>query len=69
MNSIYLTPYSIVENEDYPIETKIVIRASDFDNVTYQDGKITFSFINCTFRNLEIENNVNSIDVKNKFNK
>lgn len=63
MNPIYLTPYTIVENKDYPIDTKIVIRASDFTDVPYQDGKITFSFINCRFRNLEIENN-ETIDFK-----
>lgn len=63
MNPIYLTPYSIVENTDYPIDTKIVIRASDFENVSFQDGKITFSFINCRFRNLEIEN-IETIDFK-----
>jgi hypothetical protein len=63
MNLLYLTPYSIIENTDYPIDTKIVIRASDFNGVPFQDGKITFSFINCRFRNLEIENN-ETIDFK-----
>ncbi|WP_041758410.1 hypothetical protein [Psychroflexus torquis] len=57
MNTIYLTPYSIIENNNYPINTKIVIRKSDFNGIQFQNGKITFSFINCKFRNLEIENN------------
>lgn len=63
MNPIYLTPYKIIENKDYPIDTKIVIRTSDFQNVSFQEGKITFSFINCRFRNLEIEN-TETIDFK-----
>jgi hypothetical protein len=63
MNPIYLTPYSIIENKDYPVDTKIVIRASDFNGIPFQDGKITFSFINCKFRKLEIENN-ETIDFK-----
>jgi len=56
MNSIYLTPYTIVQNNDYNADSKIIIRASDFLNVEYQEGKITFSFINCRFKKLEIEN-------------
>ena len=63
MNLLYLTPYTIIANKDYPIDTKIVIRASDFNGVLFQDGKIPFSFINCRFRNLEIENN-ETIDFK-----
>jgi hypothetical protein len=63
MNEIYLTPYSIIENIDYPIDTKIIIRASDFSNVSFQDGRITFSFIGCSFKKLEIENS-ETIDFK-----
>ena len=63
MNPIYLTPYSIIENKDYPIDTKIVIRAVDFQNVPFENGKITFTFINCRFRKLEIEN-IETIDFK-----
>lgn len=63
MNELFLTPYTIVENEDYPIDTKIIIRASDFSNVPFQDGRITFSFIGCRFKKLEIENN-ETIDFK-----
>lgn len=63
MNPLYLTPYTIFENRYFNVDTKIVIRASDFNDVAYQDGKITFTFINCRFRNLEIENN-ETIDFK-----
>lgn len=59
----YLTPYSIIENVDYSNDTKIVIRASEFENVPFQDGRITFSFIGCRFNKLEIENN-ETIDFK-----
>lgn len=63
MNEIFLTPYTIIENTDYPDDTKIVIRASDFSNVPFQDGRITFSFIGCRFKKLEIEN-TETIDFK-----
>lgn len=63
MNEIFLTPYTIIENTDYPNDTKIVIRASDFLNVPFQDGRITFSFIGCRFKKLEIEN-TETIDFK-----
>lgn len=63
MNELFLTPYTLVENKDYPIDTKIIIRASDFSNVPFQDGRITFSFIGCRFKKLEIENN-ETIDFK-----
>jgi hypothetical protein len=43
MNELFLTPYTLVENKDYPIDTKIIIRASDFSNVPFQDGRITRS--------------------------
>lgn len=56
MNLLYLTPYAIIEGQNYPEDSKIVIRLSDFDGVLFQDGRITFSFINCKFQNLEIEN-------------
>ena len=56
MNDIFLTPYTIIENADYSIDTKIIIRASDFSNVLFQDGRITFSFIGCRFKKIEIEN-------------
>lgn len=63
MNIIYLTPYTIIRNTDYPIDTKIVIRASDFQTFSFHEGRMTFSFINCKFRSLEIENTEN-IDFK-----
>jgi hypothetical protein len=63
MNELFLTPYTLVENKDYPIDTKIIIRASDFSTVPFQDGRITFSFIGCRFKKLEIENN-ETIDFK-----
>jgi len=63
MNELFLTPYTIIENKDYPVDTKIIIRGSDFSNVTIQDGRITFSFIGCRFKKLEIEN-TETIDFK-----
>lgn len=63
MNEIFLTPYLVIENKDYSDNTKIVIRASDFSNVPFQDGRITFSFIGCRFKKLEIEN-IETIDFK-----
>jgi len=63
MKEIFLKPYSIIENTDYSSDTKIIIRASDFTNVPFQDGRITFSFIGCRFKKLEIENS-ETIDFK-----
>lgn len=63
MNEIFLTPYLVIENKNYSDNTKIVIRASDFSNVPFQDGRITFSFIGCRFKKLEIEN-IETIDFK-----
>jgi hypothetical protein len=63
MNEIFLTPYTIIENTDYSNDTKIIIRASDFSNVPFQDGRITFSFIGCRFKKIEIEN-TETIDFK-----
>src|SRR5690554_5506233 len=63
MNELFFKPYTLVENEDYPIDTKIVIRALDSENVPFQDGRITFSFIGCRFKKLEIEN-TETIDFK-----
>jgi len=63
MNEIILTPYTIIENSDYPVDTKIIIKASDFSNVPFQDGRITFSFIGCRFKKIEIENS-ETIDFK-----
>ncbi|WP_111308844.1 hypothetical protein [Confluentibacter sediminis] len=58
-----MNPYTLIENRDYPNSYKIIISKSDFVNVPYQEGKITFSFINCRFNLIEIENN-QSIDFK-----
>ncbi|MCL1690087.1 hypothetical protein CMU59_09630 [Elizabethkingia anophelis] len=50
-----LIPYQIIRDENYN-EAKIVIKASDFKNVSFQEGRMTFSFVNCHFTKLEIEN-------------
>jgi len=57
MREIYPIPYQTIRHNRYSNDTKIVIRASDFNNVPFQDGRMTFSFINCIFTKLEIENN------------
>ncbi|AMR40855.1 hypothetical protein A4C53_RS00635 [Elizabethkingia anophelis] len=56
MQLIHPKPYQIISDEGYN-EAKIVIKASDFENVSFQEGRMTFSFINCDFTKLEIENN------------
>lgn len=56
MNEISLTPYKIVQNKDYLEDSKIVIKASNFTNLSFQEGKFTFIFIGCLFKKLEIEN-------------
>lgn len=55
MQLIHPKPYQIISDEGYN-EAKIVIKASYFENVSFQEGRMTFSFINCDFTKLEIEN-------------
>lgn len=70
MKEIFLTPYSIIEDSDYPDDTKIVIRASDFTSVPFQDGRITFNFINCRFKKIELEiaDTIDFKDISIQFN-
>ncbi|MGJ1317966.1 hypothetical protein ACR776_05305 [Sphingobacterium spiritivorum] len=56
MKLIHLTPYQIISDKNYD-EAKIVIKASDFESISFQEGRMIFSFINCHFTKLEIENN------------
>jgi|SRR6218665_688750 len=60
---IFLTPYTSIENQDYSETVKVILRNSDFATTRYRDGRITFSFINCRFRRIEIEN-IETVDFK-----
>ncbi|WP_312078969.1 hypothetical protein [Chryseobacterium sp.] len=61
--SIEISPYETIENRQFGIHEKIIIDDSIFDSIEFRDGKITFSFENCFFRTLYIENRTN-IDFK-----
>ncbi len=56
MNLIKVEAYKIIEDKDFPGEAILKITNSEFKNVQFQDGKITFTFIGCRFHNLVIEN-------------
>lgn len=58
-----LEPYTIIENEDFTKETNFVINQLEFEDVPFQEGKITYSFINCRFKKLIIQND-ESIEFK-----
>lgn len=51
-----LEPYIIIENEDFTKETSFVISQLEFEDVPFQEGKITYTFINCRFKKLFIHN-------------
>ncbi len=48
MDIIPLEPYKVFEDQSYE-DVKIVIKDSDFEGITPQSGKKTFTFINCLF--------------------
>ena len=56
MTIIDLIPYEIIENQEYQTESKFLIKNDSFNKIDYKSGTITFSFINCRFSELEIEN-------------
>lgn len=64
MNLIYAEPYTVINDKGYPADSKIIVRKEDFNGTDFQDGKMTVSFVNCIFRDLEIEN-AEAIDFNN----
>lgn len=63
MNIIEITPYLIIENQNYSDKTVISIKKESFEGVDFQDGRFTFSFIGCKFQKVEFEN-LEEIDFK-----
>ena len=51
-----IEPYQSIENQTYPHRIKFEIKKKKFENVQFQEGKITFSFFNCIFDQIELEN-------------
>lgn len=49
-------PYNAIENEDFIGKTTILLEASKFEHVDYQDGKLAITYSNCRFSTLQIEN-------------
>lgn len=56
MNIQKLIPYESIESENFLVDTSLEITKEEFENIQYQDGKITFSFVGCKFKNLQIVN-------------
>jgi hypothetical protein len=53
MVPIPATPYKSIEGKQYQ-DIEVQIRKQDFESIKFIDGRITFSFHLCTFRNLVI---------------
>lgn len=51
-----IKPYEKVENKNFLSDVILEIFNRDFDDVAFQDGRITFTFRNCLFKNVRIEN-------------
>lgn len=57
-------PYIKTKNEAFNDDADILIKQSMFDNIEYQDGKTTITFINCVFNRKLIIRNSEIIDFK-----
>jgi hypothetical protein len=56
MGELNLMPYDSLDGRPFFGEMKLVIRADDFRNVKFKEGKITYLISNCNFNKLIIEN-------------
>lgn len=53
---IKLKPYQKIEHSNFNQKINFLIEDLDFQNVSFQEGKFTYTFTNCVFNELEIEN-------------
>jgi hypothetical protein len=53
---MHILPYQSVSNQRFQNKTVIQLKRSDFNNASYDGTQTTFSFTNCTFNELIIEN-------------
>lgn len=51
-----IKPYEIIENRNFLSDFIFKISSKDFQDVIFEDGQITFTFSNCLFKNVRIEN-------------
>ena len=51
-----IKPYETIENKNFLSDVTVKISSSDFHDVAFQDGRITFTFSNCLFKNVRVEN-------------
>lgn len=51
-----IEPYKVIENQNFTSDFILKISSRDFQNVIFQDGQITFTFSNCLFKKVLIEN-------------
>lgn len=51
-----IRPYEIIENKNFLSDFIFKISSRDFQEVKFQDGRITFTFSNCLFKKVRIEN-------------
>lgn len=51
-----MVPYEVIENQDFFQDFVFRISPNSFQNVRFRETKITFTFSNCTFKKIIIEN-------------
>lgn len=56
MTNIGIAPYSKIEDQKFMEGNSLRIDAQTFSERDFEDGRITFSFIGCDFKNIIIEN-------------
>ncbi len=51
-----MVPYEVIENQDFLQDFIFTISPNSFRNVRYREASITFTFSNCSFKKILIEN-------------
>src|SRR5690554_7436579 len=64
MRIVEITPYSTIEQKRFANDTLIKIKADSFQEVQFDGERTTFSFFECSFRKVTIQNSEN-IELEN----
>src|SRR5690554_7125049 len=59
MRIVEITPYSTIEQKRFANDTLIKIKADSFQEVQFDGERTTFSFFDCSFRKVTIQNSEN----------
>lgn len=70
MTTLKIKPYTILENQKFLDKVIIEINKEDYEDVDFEDGKMTLFISNCDFKSIEIKNNesINFEDISICFN-